>query len=121
MGVFVLGGLILIVVEANTACLQDMVIKGGAGSKRNRVPCEQWPTLEEVRRVIDDNPKVVKQIESVNPRRGMVTVEVGRTARCPGKAYLLIYFPGRSDGHAIRSIIGDQDYFLGVPYEMRNI
>ena len=110
---------ILAVVEANTALVQDSVSEALLGTKRTRVPCAQWPTPDEARHAIDEHPQVVNQIVAVSPR--VVSVEVEGRKRCPGKALIMIYFPGWREENAIMSILGDEIYFLGIPYEMRNI
>ena len=119
LGALILVVAVLVVVEANTAFVQDLALEALMGTKRTRIPCAQWPTPDEARQAIDAHPRVVSQIVAVSPR--VVSVEVEQRKRCPGRALIMIYFPGRREGNAIKSILGDESYFFGVPYEMRNI
>ena len=114
----ILGTLVIIlVVEANTYYVRDMLAQEFYGSKPHRVPCDKWPTPDEVRRIIDQNAQVVSQIESVNP--GFVRVNINILS-CPDRADIRIWYASYSDRDAIRSIIGDSKYFFGVPYQLRN-
>ncbi len=111
----VLGALVVtVVVEANTYYARDRLKEAVYGSKPHRVPCEEWPTPREARRVIDQYAETVSRIEYVNP--GFVQVEVNTAKRCPGRADIRILYASRRDRDAIKSIIGDARYFFGVPY-----
>ena len=113
----ILGSLTIAVVEAKTYYVRDLLAEEFWGSKPHRVPCEKWPTPDEVQRVIDQHGQVVDQIESVNP--GFVRVNIN-TMSCRGRADIRIWYATYSDRDAIKSIIGDQKCFFGVPYELRN-
>ena len=119
LGTLIIVVAILAVVEANTAFVQNLVLEALSGAKRTRVPCARWPTPDEARQAIDEHPQIVNQIVAVSPR--VVSVEIEERDRCPGKALIMIYFPGWREEKAIMLILGDENYFLGVPYEMRNI
>ena len=112
-----LGVLVLTVVEARTYYARDLLKETVYGSKPHRVPCDRWPTPDEVRRVIDQHREVVRQIESINP--GFTVLDIN-TLSCPGRADTQILYATASDREAIKLILGDGKYFSGVPYQMRN-
>ena len=114
----ILGALVIsLVVEANTYYVRDLLIEEFWGSKPHRVPCDKWPTPDEVQRVVDQHSQIISQIESVNP--GFTVVNIN-TMSCPGRADIRIWYASYSDRDAIKSIIGDGKYFFGVPYQLRN-
>ena len=113
----ILVALAITAVEAKTYYVRDLLAEELWGSKPHRVPCDKWPTPDEVQRVIDQHAQVVSQIESVNP--GIVRVNIN-TMSCPGKADIRIHYGSLRDRDAIKAIIGNEKYFFGVPYQMRN-
>ena len=115
-----LGVLLLATVEVRTAYVRDAVLEYVYGSAPHRVPCDKWPTLEKARRILHQRSDVVGRIASVNP--GFVTLRLD-SRRCAGtgRAEVVIEYATRSDREAIRAIVGDKKYFLGIPYLMRNI
>ena len=114
----ILGALVIsLVVEAKTYYVRDLLAEELWGSRPHRVPCDKWPTLDEVQRVIDQQVQAVRQIEAVNP--GFTEVIIN-TMGCPGRADIRIWYVSYSDRDAIKSIIGDGKYFFGVPYQLRN-
>ncbi len=124
----VLIALNLVVFEATTASVRNMLIEHLYGSSYHWVPCSRLPTPKEAQRVLDDNPHIVRQIHLVSPGHiGMYVNEnpgggsiFNVTDNCPGKADLAISFPGVREKDAIRKIIGDDKYFFGIPYRMHN-
>ena len=115
----VLVALNLVVFETNTAWVRNLVIESTYGSY-HWAPCRRWPTPEEVQGVLDEHRDVVRQIEAVTPGSRAVSLYVNTDKSCPGKADIAITYGGRRDKNAIRKIIGDDKYFFGVPYRMRN-
>ena len=117
LGLILLGVLVLAVVEARTYYGRDLLMETAYGSKAHRVPCDQWPTPDEVQRVIDRHQEVFRQIESINP--GFTVLDIN-TLSCPGRAAIEILYATAKDREAIKLILGDGKYFFGVPYQMRN-
>ena len=120
----VLAGLTLAGVEVGTGQVLDTCTGLAAQSKINRVPCYQWPTFEEIERILADNPAIIRQIETVPPSGA--TVAIGTATRsysslvfdCRGKGFLDISYGGYHEMRAIKAIIGNRKYLLGIPYNM---
>ena len=110
-GLALLGILVLTVVEARTYYGRDLLMETVYGSKPHRVPCDQWPTPDEVRRVIDQHQEVVRQIESINP--GFTVLDIN-TLSCPERADIQILYATARDREAIKLILGDGKY-SGLP------
>lgn len=112
------GGLLaLAIVEINTVYLRDLVSVSIYGTKPHRIPCDEWPTSEEVEQALDRHTDVIRRIENVKP--GGIDLSIN-TRSCPGRAELYIYYPARRHINEINMIIGDEKYFFGVPYTLRN-
>ncbi len=79
-------------------------------SDRKGLHCEQLPTAERVRQVLDEHQAEWRQV-----RKHSDWVEVD-TERCPGKADLAIYYPTDRDRTRIKRLIGES--FFGIPYRM---
>lgn len=109
--------LVLTIIEVNTYYVRDLFIESTYGSKPHRVPCDQWPTPDEVRQVLNEHSQVVRRIESINP--GFTAVNIN-TLSCPGRADIRILYATASDRQAIELILGEGKYFFGIPYQMRN-
>ena len=117
LGLALLGVLVLAVVESKTYYGRDALMEAVYGSKPHRVPCDQWPTSNEVQEVIDHHQEVVRQIESINP--GFTVLRIN-TLSCQGRADIQIQYATARDREAIKLILGDGKYFFGVPYQMQN-
>ena len=115
--VFLLSAAAFAALEWNTRHFRDMIIESIYGSKPHRVPCDELPTPEEVRRVLDEHAHIVGQIEAVNP--GFTRVEVN-TFSCVDRADIRILYATASDREQIRALLGDAESFFGVPYRMHN-
>ena len=112
-----LGLLLVVVVEANTYYIQDMLYLDVYGSKPHRIPCEKWPTPVEVQRILDEHSDIVHRIEAINP--GFTMVEIN-TYDCPDRADIRILYATATDKEAIKSEVGNGEYFFGVPYQLYN-
>ena len=94
-----------------------MIIESIYESKPHRAPCDELPTPEEVRRVLEEHARIVGQIEAINP--GFTRVEVN-TFSCVDSADIRILYATASDREQIRALLGDAESFFGVPYRMHN-
>ena len=112
-----MGLLAFAIVEANSAYLRDLLSVSIYGTRPHRIPCDEWPTREEVEQVLERHISVIRRIESVEP--GGIDLSIN-TRSCPGRAELYIYYPAKRHIKEIRTIIGDEKYFFGVPYTLRN-
>ncbi len=88
------------------------------GTKPHRIPCSKWPTPDEVEQVVDQHARVVRRVENVD-EPGSILVSIN-PLRCPGKAEIVIYYAVNRYLESIREIIGDEKYFFGVPYSLKN-
>ncbi len=117
-----LAALVLAAVEVSTGQIVDGIAAFAVQGKPNRVPCYRWPTVEKIERVLEEHAELVAQIEAVEPGGSRVVIRSWgygfHLLRCPGKGILDISYPGYREMRAIKSIIGDRKYFLGVPYAM---
>ena len=109
--------LALVAFEWNTHHFRDLLIESIYGAKPHHVPCDEVPTPEEVRRVLEEHAHVVRQIEAVNP--GFTTVEVN-TFSCVDRANIRILYATAGDRELIKALLGDAESFFGVPYRMYN-
>ena len=112
-----LGALIFTIVEVNGAYVRDLLSLGIYGTKPHRIPCSDWPNVDEVEQVIERQAQVVRKIEAVNP--GGVRLFIS-TRSCPGRAEISINYAASRHIEAIEMIIGDKKYFYGVPYTLIN-
>ena len=117
LGVLFLAALAVIIVEANTYYVRDLLYLDVYGSKPHRIPCEDWPTPSEVRQILDEHSDIVRRIEMINP--GGIKVEINNRT-CPGKADIRIFYATAVDRQEIELRLEDKKYFLGVPYMLRN-
>ncbi len=115
----VLGLLAFVILEANTACVRDMISMEIYGTKPHRIPCSKWPTLDEVEQVVDQHARVVRRVEDV-AEAGSILISIDTSSKCPGKAVIIIYYSANRYLESIREIIGDEKYFFGVPYSLKN-
>ena len=109
--------LVLAIIEWNTYHFRDLLIERIYGSKPHRVPCEELPSPEEVRRVLDENAHFTRRIESINP--GFTFVEVS-TLTCVDSADVRILYATADDRERIKEMLGDIETLFGVPYNVQN-
>ena len=106
-----------LLIESTYGSKPHLLIESTYGSKPHRVSCGQWSTPGEVRQVLNEHSQVVKQIESINP--GFTVVDIN-TLSCPGRAGIRILYATASDRQAIELMLGEGQYFFGVPYQKSN-
>jgi len=117
VGIFAVGLLASAIVEMNTAYLRDFLSVSMYGTRPHRIPCDDWPTRNEVEQTLERHAKVIRRIENV--KSGGIDLSIN-TWSCPGRAELHIYYPAKRHIKEIRTIIRDEKYFYGVPYTLRN-
>ena len=116
--------LILAGVEVSTGQVLDTCTGLTAQSKINRVPCYQWPTIAEIERILAANPAIIRQIETVPPSGATVVIGTAQNRfsslifDCQDKGFLDISYAGYHEMRAIKAIIGNRKYLLGIPYEL---
>lgn len=82
-------------------------------------PCEDWPTLEELAHLIDENEPAVRELEELH---GWLVV-VEDKSQCPGKASLNVEYGGISDLRAIAKILNQigEDADIAIPCRFVNV
>lgn len=82
-------------------------------------PCEDWPTLEELAHLIDENEPAVRELEELHA--WLVVVE--DKARCPGKASLNVEYGGIGALRAIAKILNQigEDTDIAIPCRFVNV
>ena len=122
-GIHILTGIMLIVIglvaiQATPSLSCTRTIYETRGSRIHGVPCHKWPTFEEAERIMEERADIIQRIERI--RAVDVSLESGK---CSGKAQLIIYFGGRSNIESrdeAWEIIGDDEWFFGIPYSLVN-
>ena len=122
--ILALAALSLAAFEISTGQIIDGFTAVLVQGKINRVPCYKWPTIAEVERILAENSEAVKRIENAPPSGASIAIGAWQSSRsslifrCRGKGFLDISYGGYREMRAIKSIIGDRKYFLGIPYEL---
>ena len=78
--------------------------------------CEEMPTVDEVKKVMEDYSSEISQINSVP---GVVEVTIGDWTgkECPGKGKLLITYEVKDSWQYIKQIL-DGSTFHDIPYDL---
>ena len=108
----------LAVMQASPSLSCTRTLNETRGSRFHGVPCHEWPTAKEARRIMEERSDIVRRIENIR------TVHMHlETGRCEGKAELIIYFGGLSNIESrdeAWELIGDDEWFFGIPYSLVN-
>jgi hypothetical protein len=104
------------IVESQTNFFRKIYDDVILDNRNHYLSCEQLPSEEEVRRVMEAHQDTIEKIEQVNP--GFVGTEMD-TSTCPGKADILFWYGTHQDRLQIESLIAD-DTFYEVPYRLEN-
>ena len=72
--ILALVALALATFEISTGQIIDGFTAVAAQAKINRVPCYQWPTIDEIERVLAENPEIIRRIEIVPPSGASVAI-----------------------------------------------
>lgn len=114
--VLLAGGLAVLLVNTRTHFVNRWYDDTVLDNWNHYLPCDQWPTPDEVHDVIAQHQDVVRRIEAVHP--GHAGVEVDEFT-CPGRADIVIWYASHADRLQIEAIIG-ADRFFGMPYRLVN-
>jgi hypothetical protein len=85
-------------------------------NRNHYLPCDQLPSVAEVRGVMDEHQDVIKKIEQIHP--GFVGMEMDDSA-CPGRADLLFWYGNHQDRLSIEEVIAGKTFY-GIPYRLQN-
>lgn len=115
--------LVLAGIECNTAFVRNATI--GAAFGGIDVPCTNWPPLETARRILSEHSGTVRQLYNVPDayiQKILVSDKDGFdwfSKKCPGRGVLIIQtWANYEERMMMREIIGDDQFFFGVPYVM---
>ena len=112
--------LTILVIEANTYYIRDLWRLWVYNDQFIRAPCDEWPTMEEARRIVDSKEHIIQQIKNLDPEKTMVDVwDWANKWNCPGKGSLTIEAPGKFR-QEIERLAGDKRHFYGVPMRLVN-
>ena len=122
-GILFLAILVAVGIECNTAFAKNATI--GSVYGLSDVPCTNWPPLETGRRILSEQSNVVSQLHDV-PGSSIQKVIISErdglgwfSRKCPGRGILIIQtYANHPEWMVMREIIGDDEYFFGVPYVM---
>lgn len=122
-GMVFLAILVLVGIECNTAFVKNATI--GSVYGLSDVPCAYWPPLETARRILSEQSDVIRQLHNVPDsriQRIFISERDGLgwfSRKCPGRGILIIQtYANHPEWKVMRDIIGDDQYFFGVPYVM---
>jgi hypothetical protein len=104
------------IVESQTNFFRKIYDDAILDNRNHYLSCEQLPSEEEVRRVMEAHQDTIEKIEQVNP--GFVGVEMDSSI-CPGKADILFWYGTHQDRLRIESLIAN-DTFYEVPYRLED-
>jgi hypothetical protein len=102
--------------ESKTRLLRRTYDDAVLDNRNHFLSCDQLPSEDEVRRVMQAHQDMIERIEKINP--GLIGVEIDASA-CPGKADILFWYGTHLDRLLIESIV-DDDTFYGIPYRFEN-
>lgn len=94
--------------------LDDLVLD----NKEHYLSCEELPSIDEVKQVINEHQNILQEIEQVNP--GSVFVTTGNYEDCIDKSDIVISYPSHQNRLKIEEIINGKTFF-GVPYRLQNM
>jgi hypothetical protein len=77
-------------------------------------PCEQLPSISEVKRVLDANRIEVNKLKKISPN-----VFLSVREPCQGKGLIIISHPSEDECASIRKVLSNNK-FLGLPYKIIN-
>ena len=104
------------IVESRTNFFRKIYDDVVLDNRNHYLSCDQLPSEDEVRQMMEIHQDVIEKIERINP--GLVGTEID-TSVCSGKADILFWYGTHQDRLLIESIIGD-DTFYGIPYRLEN-
>ena len=81
------------------------------------VPCEDWPTREELERAVTENADVVRRLKEHHAYPSIVTFE----ERCPGKAMLDVLYGGYRDIRPLGEVLEQIEETMGIDIPCRFI
>ena len=112
--------LVMAVTELNTYYFRDLIALRLYNTRPNRIPCAEWPSLDTARRIVAQRMPELARITALDPDAISWQLWEGIASReCPGQGGLTIEAPGIYRPE-IEAIIGDTQYFYGVPVQVFN-
>jgi len=105
----------ILFIEAQTKIMRRWIDDVIYDNRNHYLPCEQLPSVSEVKKVLVEHYDVVQHIEAVN--FGFVGIEVNTCGA--GNADITFWYGSHQDRIVIEQIIGG-DTFFGIPYNLQN-
>ena len=69
--------LTILVMEANTYYIRDLWRLWVYNDRFIRAPCDEWPTMEEARRIVDSKEHIIQQIKNLDPEKRWLMSGIG--------------------------------------------
>ena len=104
------------ILEAQTKVLRRAYDEIILDNHNHYLSCNQLPSEDEVRRVVEEHQDIIKRIEQINP--GFVGVEID-DAICPEKADILFWYGTHEERLMVEDIIAGETFY-GIPYRLEN-
>jgi len=104
------------ILEAQTKVLQRAYDEIILDNRNHYLSCNQLPSEDEVRRVVEEHQDDIKRIEQIN--RGFVGVEMDASI-CAGKADILFWYGTHKDRLLVEDLIAGETFY-GIPYRLEN-
>jgi len=104
------------ILESQTKFIRKTYDQFILDNRNHYLPCDQLPTVAEVRRVMGEHQDVIKKIDQINP--GFVGVEMD-TSICPGKADILFWYGTHEERLLIEDMVAGETFY-GIPYRLQN-
>ena len=104
------------ILEAETKFLRRTYDEIILDNRNHYLSCNQLPSEDEVRRVVEEHQDVIKRIEQIHP--GFVGVEID-AAICPEKADILFWYGTHEERLMVEDIIAGETFY-GTPYRLEN-
>ncbi len=81
------------------------------------VPCEDWPTREELERAVTENADAIRNLKELHAYPEIITSE----ERCPDKAILYVRYGGYPDIRPIGEVLEQIEETMGIDIPCRFI
>jgi hypothetical protein len=85
-------------------------------NRNHYLSCNQLPSEDEVRRVMDDHQDLIKRIEQIHS--GFVGVEMDNWT-CPRRADIIFWYGTHEERLRVEDLIAGET-FHGIPYRLEN-
>lgn len=113
----IISGLVTLLVLIKTKLILRIYDNLVLDNKEHYLSCEELPSVDKVKQVINEYQNIVREIEQVNP--GFVFVTMGTYEDCIDKSDIVISYASHQNRLKIEKIINNETFF-GIPYRLHN-